>query len=443
MIAPLPLSHKQTIALGHLMDKTTRVLVYGGSWRSGKTFLALIFAVLSCAKKKGIRILVGRKYYADLAKTTINTLRTEIEPLMNLKGKFVWNENKHTYTCLATGSEILFAGLDPQGHDNTLGGLTLTHAIIDEASELTEDIFREIKGRLSYRLDENNIVSKLVIVSNPDRGYLFNTYYVPFEKGQLPDGTVYIPATMDDNNFLSDDYLSQMTEEVLGEEKYQLYRLGNWRYARGGNDLFAASDVYDLFTNNKDGLPAGQKMISVDPAGLGKDSTCIVVADGWYIVEIVKMEKADTPTVVARVNELRQKHNVPSRNIIVDCGGNAGHADYLRHSVRYHSNGKVMEAGNFNMLRSQLIYKLSDAIKKKTIRFSPFCAEYQDEFTAQAIEHKAYNSEMDAKQAVTPKDIVKKRLGSRWSSPDLFDAVYQLMYFSFKPKFQASQVLEF
>lgn len=439
----LLLSDKQTIALGYLMDKKTRVLVYGGSWRSGKTYLALIFAVLSCMKKKGIRILVGRKYYADLAKTTINTLRTEIEPLMDLKGKFVWNENKHTYTCTATGSEILFSGLDPQGNENTLGGLTLTHAIIDEASELTEEIFREIRGRLSYRLDENNIVSKLIIVSNPDRGYLFNTYYVPWEKGQLPEDTVYVPAKMDDNNFLSQDYLSQMTEEILGEEKYQLFRLGNWRYARGGNDLFESSSIYDLFTNNREGLPRGEKLISVDPAGMGKDSTCIVYCSGWTIYEIIKMEKADTPTVVARVNELRLKHAVPSKNIIVDCGGNAGHADYLKHSVRYHSNGKVLEGGNFNMMRSQLIYRLSDAVRKKHIRFSPFLLEqYGEEFIAQAIEHKAYNSEMDAKQAVTPKDIVKKRLGSRWSSPDLFDAVYQLMYFGFKPKLQPSQCLE-
>lgn len=437
MIGNFSASTQQLIGLGHMMSRDKRVIVWGGGWRAGKTFLALAYAVMACMKKKGIRILIGRKEFTKLNQTTIQTLINEVAPIMGIEDKFVHNKNEHTYTCKATGSHIVFRGLDPKGKENTLGGISLTCAIIDEASELDPDILTEIKGRLSYRLDENNMIGKLIIVSNPDRGYLYNEYYKPWKEGTLPDDVVYVHATMHDNPFLPQSYLDTMTLEEQGERNYNMFVRGDWEWTLNANDLFFAPTIYDLFTNNKEGMdPSTDKLISVDPAGLGKDSTAIVYSEGFYIKEIIKMQKADTPTVVARVKELKQKHQVPAHNIIVDCGALAGHADYLPHCVRYNSNGKLLEAKdmNYGMLRDQLIFKLSDMVKNRKIRFAPELQEYCDEFTLQAVEHKAENMEQDAKQRVTTKKVVKKRIGKSYSSPDLFDAIYQLMWFALRKR---------
>ena len=429
----MKLSDKQALALDYCFDKQHNVVVFAGSWRAGKTYLALLFALISCMKLQGVRILIGRMNYTQLVDTTLKTLQSEVLPDFGWQDKFSWNWQRKTLTCIDTKSEILFAGLDPHGGDNTLGGYTLTHAIIDEASSIDPDILDEVRGRLSYRLSENDIISKLLIVSNPDRGMLYNKYYIPYRDGKLPDDTVFIPISMHDNPFLSDEYLRQQTPDNLGDQKYRMFVIGDWEATITDRDLFFADTISACFTDRPFDNGDKRTYISVDPAGQGKDSTCIVVAKGLHVQEIVKQKKADVPTVVAKIKELQQKYHVSNSRIIIDAGGNGGHADFFNGCIRYHSNGKVLKDkdDNYQMLRDQLIFRLHQFIRDGKFRIRATMAHYQNELIDQAIAHKMANPDVDAKQRVSPKSEVKRQISE--SSPDLFDAIYQLMWFHVRP----------
>lgn len=351
---------------------------------------------------------------------------------MGEKGDIV---NNATHQILfKNGSIIYLKDLDVGGDMELhgLGGYEISGFWIDEAQEVERTAYAKLIERCSFGHSKFGTKPKAFITCNPTQGWIKREFYDADKKKTLPPDVLFFQAFMEENKRnLSQEYLANMTLENLGTKRYNEMVLGLWEYVEGADTLFVGSDIYDLFTANKEGLPKGEKIISLDPAGQGKDSSVIVYSDGWYVQDIVKMERADTPTVVAEVNRLKQKYKVPSRNIIVDCGALAGHADYLPHSVRYHSNGKVLDGGNFNMIRSQLIFRLADAIRKGEIRFNPMlAADYCDEFTQQATEHRSVYHNKDSKQGVTPKDVVKKRL-TKFSSPDLFDAVYMLMYFRF------------
>jgi len=445
---------KQGKVFNALMDNSVNganTIVYGGSARSGKSVVGSLWLLNQGLTHPNSKWLIGRRELGELKATTIDTFKRIVRQgnmmdyfLIGDKGDIV--NNSTNQILFKNGSIIYLKDLDVGGdlEMHGLGGYELTGFWIDEAQECERTAYAKLIERSSFGHTQFGTKPKAFLTCNPTQNWIKREFYDADKKGTLTKDVKFFQAYMEENKKnLPKEYLDNMTLEKLGTKRYNEMVLGLWEYVEGADTLFVSSDVYDCFTNNKDGLPRGEKMISVDPAGQGKDSTCIVYADGWFVSEIIKMEKADTPTVVARVNELRMKHNVPSRNIIVDCGGMAGHADYLRHSVRYHSNGKVLDGQNFNMLRSQLIYKLSDAIRKRQIRFSPFLLEhYQEELAQQATEHRAVYQDKDTKQGVTSKDVVKKRL-TKWSSPDLFDAVYMLMYFTFKPKFQPSQCIEF
>lgn len=430
----IELSDKQALALDRAFDKKHSTVVFAGAWRAGKTYLALLFAIISALKLDRIRILIARMYYTDLSNTTLRTLHSEILP--QFRGLFVWNENKHTLTCIKTGSEIVFAGLDPKGKQNTLGGLTLTHCIIDEAQEMTPDILTEIRGRLSYRLEENNIISKLLIVSNPDRGFLYREFWLPYRKKQLADDIAFIPISMKDNRSkLPKHYYDSMNEEKLGRDRYMMYVVGDWDYWIGENDMFISNEIYDLFTSSNDGMDSSilrGKYISVDVAGMGDDKTVLVYCANSRISDIQIMEKKNTPEVVQAIQAMQSKYGVANSHVIIDVGGNAGHADYIRGCVRYLSNAKVLPSHDMNyvMLRDQLIYKLSNIVKTKSLRFDPVLAHYADDLAKQAALHRAINIDKAAKQQVSPKSSVKKQLSGK--SPDLFDAVYMLMYWTIR-----------
>ena len=62
---------------------------------------------------------------------------------------------------------------------DSLGSLEITAAFIDEANQITEKAKNVVASRLRYKLDENNLIPKMLMTCNPAKNWTYTEYYRP------------------------------------------------------------------------------------------------------------------------------------------------------------------------------------------------------------------------------------------------------------------------
>ena len=168
-----------------LQDQTTRHVDLEGAIRSGKTTACLWKVIHSCVNHDGINWLVCR--YSDAETRT--KLKPRLGELCVEAGIPIhWNATELAYD-FPNGSRIYVFGLKTQDQATRyakLRGLTLAGIYVDQAEELPQDVYEELRGRLSQR----GMPHQLVLSPNPpaedhwlarefpeDNRYPSNRYY--------------------------------------------------------------------------------------------------------------------------------------------------------------------------------------------------------------------------------------------------------------------------
>lgn len=420
---------KQKECLGYLFDDQTTTIVFGGSWRSGKSYVIAFFSLLSIMKHKNIRILVARNFYTDLRQTTVKTFE-EVISKYELTNRVQINKNPYNIKCAQTGSEIIFMGVD--GSDsNAFRGLSLTHVCVDEASEFPEHIIKQLYGRLSYGITENNIKSKVFLCTNATKGWLYRTIYTPAKQKELPIHTKFINATLFDNEqFLPPGYLDNMTREIIGDDRYELFVMSNWDYVVGANNILEQDDVFAAFYSVK--ADRGDKYITVDPAGgNGGDNSVIVVWNGYVIEEIILFNNQNTNYLVDEIQKLMMKHSLNPSNVIIEVNGlGLAIQQQIRNSTPYIPNSTNIEGFNkqeFTTLKDYCYYTTAKLFKERKIQI--LSGQYIDKIGEEFTAHKYIDT--GGKVKISPKEEVKKRIGH---SPDISDAIVMRMIKTLKTK---------
>lgn len=119
-------------------------ILMSGSFRSGKTEIGARAEIRHAYFFPGAKSGVFRQHLASLKKSTLKTVLELIHPSW-VKS---WSNSDLTMV-LKNGSTIVFMGAD---FADRLGSIELTHAFIDEASEVHEQSLEMIQGRLSGQL---------------------------------------------------------------------------------------------------------------------------------------------------------------------------------------------------------------------------------------------------------------------------------------------------
>ena len=240
-MADINLLPKQSIAWKYLMDNTTNEICFGGSAGGSKSTLGCIWIVTLCLKYPGIRTLIGRTVLATLKQTTFKTL------LEVLGSKFMGLISDKHYTFNAqsnvltfnNGSEIILKDLEDKPSDvnkDNLGGLELTAVYVDEAVQISFETFSILKSRIRFKLNEYNLIPKILLTSNPGQNWLMNRFYLPWEEGTLEDNKIFIPSLPYDNPYLPASYI-EMLKELPTLQRERLLN-GNWRYSSDINSIF-------------------------------------------------------------------------------------------------------------------------------------------------------------------------------------------------------------
>ena len=419
---------KQKQALKYLVDNKTNEVLFGGAAGGGKSWIGVSWLIVQCFKYPKVRYLMGRSKLDALKKTTLNTF-FEVCNEWGLKSDthYKFNASSNVIT-FYNGSEILLKDLFLYPSDrnfDSLGSLEITGAFIDEANQITEKAKNIVMSRIRYKLDEYQLVPKLLMTCNPAKNWVYTDYYKKSKDGTLEGYKKFIQSLVNDNDYISKHYAEQLSK--LDEVSKQRLLFGNWEYDINSDNLIDYDSILLMFDNT--GIE-GDKYITCDVARLGNDKSVVMLWNGLQ-VELIKSFDKNTITELANyIKELQVKHRVNLKNIIADSDGvGGGLADILR-CVNFINNARPFNNENYQNLKTQCYYKLSDLINKAQIGVSATMQE-KNKLIEELEQVRAKDIDKDTKLKLIPKDIVKTIIGR---SPDYSDCLMMRMYFEFNKR---------
>jgi phage terminase large subunit len=414
----------QEQAIEYLYDKKTTEVLFGGAAGGGKSWVGCAWLILMCVRYPGTRWLMGRSKLDSLKKTTLNTFFEVCETLkINAGQHYNFNAGSNIIT-FYNRSEIMLKDLflypSDRNFDN-LGSLELTGAFIDECNQITEKAKNIVASRMRYKLDNYNLIPKLLMTCNPAKNWVYTQYYRPSKEGKQKEHRKFIQSLVDDNEYISKYYKTQL--ETLDELSKQRLLYGNWEYDASKDNLIEYDAIINLF--NQTGIK-GQKYISCDVARFGSDRTIIMLWEGLHIKKIVTLLKSAINDVVDNIKVLQQENQVPLRNIIVDEDGvGGGVKDYLR-CTGFVNNARPLKKENYQNLKTQCYYKLADLINKAQIGIECNDVSVKNNIIEELEQVRMKDADKDNKLQMIPKDNVKAIIGR---SPDYSDALAMRCYY--------------
>lgn len=141
---------------------TVRHQCYSGGYGNGKTSVAMMKATALASKFSKYRIAILRRSSVDLKKTTMETFFKWCPPSLYDPRKGGARVDSRNYLRFINGSEIFWLHLDDDD-SNVVRGLEINTAIVDQAEEISEEIYDHLNARVS-RWDKAEIPKEL----NPD-----------------------------------------------------------------------------------------------------------------------------------------------------------------------------------------------------------------------------------------------------------------------------------
>jgi len=423
------LTKKQSIAWKLLFDDKTNEILYGGSAGAGKSWLGCLWIVTICLRHEGVRCLIGRTVLQQLKLTTLNTLFETLQA-MGLKSgdHYTYNGQSNVITFF-NKSEIVLKDLAYQPSDpnyDSLGGLELTAVFVDEAAQIPQLAYNILKSRIRFKLNEFNLIPKILMTCNPGQVWLKKVFYLPYNDNTLEPNKAFVPALPLDNPHLPATYIEMLKSLPPGQRRRLLE--GDWNYEMEADSLFDFDDISaSIFKHSP--KAEDKKYISVDVARFGTDRSVACVWVGLTVVEVLVYSKLSTVELSSEIRNLIAKYGVHPGQVIVDSDGvGGGVSDQLR-GTNFVNNAKALHNQNFANLKSQCYVKLSELFKEGRISINVLDTSLVDDLTQELLAVKLKDVDKDNKVQVGSKDDMKKVLGK---SPDISDALMMRMYYEIK-----------
>ena len=418
-------SKKQYQALKYLNDKETLYIGYGGAAYSGKSFLLCYWLTINSIAYPGTAWGLGRRELVTLKKTTLVTLfKVFAECNIEKEVHYKYNQQDNIITFF-NGSVIYLIDTANKPSDplfTRFGGLELTGAAIDESAETDYEAVKILFTRLGRRNnDKYGIKKKLLETFNPSKNHVYARYYKPHRSNNELPFHRFIPALPKDNPTEGvQDYINDI---LATSDEVTIQRLiyGNFEYDDDPSAMIQTNSIHNLFNVNK--VDEGLKAITCDVARFGKDASIIMLWNGYNVEKIYKYDKNSLPELANEIKGIAKTNRVNYENIVVDQDGiGAGVVDLLPTCYGFVNNSRAVLNENYNNLKSQCYFNLSEKINNNEINIKD--EQYKTQIIEELEQVKRKNMDADGKIQVVPKDEVKKILGR---SPDFSDTLMMRM----------------
>jgi len=420
---------KQENATYYLKDKFTNEMLYGGAAGGGKTALGCLWLMECCQKYPKSRWLMGRSKLKNLKETTLNTF-FELASDLNITNQFTYNSQSNIIYW-NNGSEILLKDLFLYPSDpnfDSLGSLEITGAFIDECNQIVYKAWQIVKSRIRYKLDEFDLIPKILGTCNPAKNWTYKQFYSMYRKNTLPEHRKFIQALPKDNKHLHPSYLESLLQ-LDKNSKERLY-FGNWEYDDDPATIIDMDAITDYF-NPVHIIKGEDKYMTVDVARLGKDKTVFRIWEGWLCTYRYEIPKSKLTFAVQRAKELQSKHGVSNSNTLADEDGvGGGFVDFLG-CKGFVNNSSPLNGENYSNLKSQCSILMAKHIQARKTGENCIDNDVKDATSEEMEQVKIKDIDKDGKLAIIPKEIVKEKIGR---SPDDWDSIMMRYYFELAPK---------
>jgi phage terminase large subunit len=382
-----------------------------------------------CQKYPQTRWLMGRSKLKNLKETTLNTF-FELTSKLNIGTQFTYNAQDHIIYW-NNGSEIILKDLFLYPSDpnfDSLGSLEITGAFIDECNQIVYKAWQIVKSRIRYKLNEYNLIPKMLGTCNPSKNWTYKEFYKPSRDKIIDSFRKFIQSLPTDNPNLHPSYLQSLLR--LDKNSKQRLYYGNWEYDDDPATLIDNDSIADYFTPTHL-QQEGVKYMTIDVARKGKDKTVFRIWQGWMCISRYEILKSGIDEVVNKAKELQQKYGVSLSNVIADEDGvGGGVVDFLK-CKGFVNNSKALKDENFDNLKSQCSIRMAQKIVSREV--GEICNDdFVKEVTSEEMEQvKIKDIDKDGRQGIIPKDKVKETIGR---SPDEWDSIMMRYYFELNKK---------
>lgn len=423
----MKLTKKQTIALELLEDRVTRQIVFGGGAGSAKSFLGCYWVLKNCLRYSGTRWLIGRAVLKTLKDTTLNSFFDVCKHQGIKAGEhYSYNAQSNIITFF-NKSVILLKDLEQYPSDpnfDELGSLEISGAFVDECNQISEKAWNIVRSRIRYKLDEHGLIPKMLGTCNPDKGFIYQTFYKPSKEGTLSEDKAFIQALVTDNPFISQYYIENL--QSLDRISKERLLFGNWEYNNNDLALIEYDAISDLYTN--EGVIGGNLHITADIARYGADRSVIGLWNGYRCEQIIIKSKENVKEISDLIRGLASVKGIPMSRVVVDEDGVGGGVKDTLNCKGFVNNSKALK-GNYVNLKSECYYLLAEKINKREMYIKCEDVDVRKSLNEELEYVWRHNADKDNKLAVMPKDKVKEKLGR---SPDISDMLMMRLWFELK-----------
>lgn len=408
---------------------------------------------------------------APTDRQVLNIMMPEISRLYNRAKRrgIVLPGRLNSYNIRTENEEWFLTGFKADEHNHEAwSGFHAVHTmfVVTEATGIGDDTFSAIEGNLQGD-------SRILLVFNPNTpvGYAARSQKGDrWEKFQLNSLTapnvkekrIVIAGQVDYEWVLDkvENWCTPISEDERQEELDDFFFEGRWyrpedlfrkkvlgKFPKVADDVLIPQQWLDLAherwrqASGKEPLSSEPRMLGVDVAGMGRDSTCYCERKGCWVAPFNVHNsggQADHMKVAGNIINRRKFH--PDMYVSIDTIGE-GAGVYSRCleldenkyiiSCKYSEGAKgandrdlsdITRQYKFVNMRAWLFWAVRDWLNPKNETGAMLPPD--DRFDEEATEIK-YSFRSDGRILIEPKDDIKKRIGR---SPDLFDSLANTFY---------------
>lgn len=238
------LSSKQTEYLQCCNHRWNLKVGATGSGKSWIDYAVVIPKRIFVCRGEGAIVLLGN------TRGTLN--RNIIEPMRDIWGEGLVGNIRADSTIQLFGKRVHVLGADNKKHVARIQGMTIEYAYGDEMTTWEKEVFEMLKSRLRCKH------SHFDGTCNPDNPKHFIKEFLD------SDADIYCQtSTIDDNPFLSPEFVTELKKEYAGTVYYQRFILGLWAAAEGA--------IYRQFADDPERYIIDQAPEDIMYASIGVD----------------------------------------------------------------------------------------------------------------------------------------------------------------------------
>ena len=387
----MSIDFKPTWFQAPFLHSTARFPAYVAAWATGKTYTAIMKAVMLSAKYPNNKGLILRKNFSDLKDSTMSDFTKYTGMKVPVQSKTVRFQN---------GSEILFH------HADELAGvaqnINLGWFFIEQAEEFdSEELFMLLRGRLRR---ENSTRQGIIIGNTNGHNWIWRMW----KNNPQKNYELHEAKTFDNKDLLPDDFiadLATMKEQSL--KHYNRFVMNSWEDTDTADKVFDYASLLNAVDLDTRDYCTDARIISCDPAEFGSDKTVIY---GWKGLKIIEDETLSKKSLMSTAGHVARMYNKIGASAIYidDIGVGAGVRDRLR-ELKYNvipvkSGSRPEDPAHYVKLRDQIYMYAAQMFKEERVSIP------DDQKLIEDLSVYTYDLNSKGQNIVERKKDVRKRL---------------------------------